>query len=165
MSFSIEKDIKSQFKHIRKCCSKFYKKREDIELLESEVLEMIWRKRDKFKGDEIDFQKWSFVVTKFAFINNYRRTKNYTFSNIDYYSDNLSYSDDIYNKMYIDDILYTVEKKFKKIQSDIFKMHIVEGYKIVEVAKELKVPDGTVKSTVHIIRKYINNPENIISVA
>jgi RNA polymerase sigma factor (sigma-70 family) len=163
--FDIEKELQSQIKHIKSCCSMFCNNREDISLLESAVLEKIWTKRHLFKGSESDFKSWTFVVTRGIFIDNYRKTKNYTFTNIEYYSQDLNYSTDIYNKMYLDDILYTIEKKFKKLHRDIFRMHIIEGYKIFEVAKELKVPDGTVKHTVHTIRKYIGNPDNIISVA
>lgn len=165
-AFNIEKEIGFQIKHVRKCCYMLLKRREEADLLESEVLEKIWDKKHLFKGDEKDFKGWAFTIARNIAITNFRKKK-YRIEDIDslrwdkhsMFVVNNTY----YPRQQLKDVVYTIKSKFKEQQTEIFRLHVVEGYKIFEVAKELDVPEGTVKHVVHAIRKYISNPDNIIS--
>ncbi len=161
--FDIEKELKNQMKYIRRCCAMFCRNAYDIDSLQSEVAERIWAKRHQFKGDEKDFNKWAFVITRSLFINNYRHAKKYTLVALEDYTiyNDFDIEADMDYKQLLNDILFTIERKFRKIHSDIFRLHVIEGYKIYEVAEMLGVPDGTVKNVAHTIRKYISKPENI----
>lgn len=165
-SFNIEKEIKHQITHVRKCCYMLVRRREEAELLESEVLEKIWDKKHLFNGSEKDFKGWSYTIARNIAITNFNKMK-YKVDSIDsvlreqhsVFISNNSY----YPKQHLKDVVYTIKSKFKEKQVEIFKQHVIEGYKIHEIAKRLEVPEGTVKHVVHAIRKYVSNPDNIIS--
>jgi RNA polymerase sigma-70 factor (ECF subfamily) len=112
--------------------------------------------RDKFE-DNTNLKAWTFTIMKNTFINNYRRAVkgNITFdATKDLYYLNL-------NKQATN---YTPESEFsvKEIQKSIdeldddfkrpFLMH-TQGYKYKEIADELNLKIGTVKSRIFFTRK------------
>lgn len=141
---------------------------EEISMLESEVLEKLWTKRHLFSGNASEFKAWVFTITRNTYISKYTKAKNRKTEDIDEIYDqphtDFDVSEDIDNKKQINDILYTIEQKFKKDYVDIFKANVIDGKKYEECAEEFGYPMGTVKNVIHTIRKYVSDPENVVSI-
>lgn len=112
--------------------------------------------RDKFTQNT-NFKAWIYTIMKNTFINDYRRnvkTKN-TFdgSNNDFH---LSFSKD---KVYPGpDSFYSSKEIYKSINAleDEYRIPFnmfLDGYKYKEIAEELDLPLGTVKSRIFFTRK------------
>jgi RNA polymerase sigma-70 factor (ECF subfamily) len=97
---------------------------------------------------------WLYVIMKNIYINQYRREKRKNaiyddYIHTDYFnsvSTNLTE-----NKMIHDDI----QKALAGLSADnaeIFKLHL-DGYKYHEIAEAYNLPEGTIKSRIHQIRK------------
>jgi RNA polymerase sigma factor (sigma-70 family) len=167
--FSIEKDIKTQLSHIKQCCGKFAYDEEVRDLLYSDVLEKIWKFKDKFSGTEAEFKAWSFTVTRNAYISTYHKEKKRQAEDIDEvmyrvdFSDSYDVEEDIDTKQKLNDVLYTIKQKFNSRNQEIFKLCVIDGLTGEEVADQLDVNEITVRGVVHKIRKYISDPLNILT--
>lgn len=118
---------------------------------------------DKFR-DGTNLKAWLFTIMKNIFINNYRRkSKRNTIIDT---TDNLYYinSSDITiengatGKLVMDDIqqaIYELPEEFRVP----FTMHY-EGYKYHEIAEQLHLPLGTVKSRIFFARKELKSKLN-----
>ena len=112
--------------------------------------------RDKFTQDT-NFKAWVYTIMRNTFINNYRRnmsTKN-TFNNSinDFRLNNekdkgIPTPESIYNSKEIIKCINALETNYK-IPFNIF----LEGFKYQEIAEELDLPLGTVKSRIFFTRK------------
>ncbi|MBN2634956.1 MAG: sigma-70 family RNA polymerase sigma factor [Prolixibacteraceae bacterium] len=112
--------------------------------------------RDKFKQNT-NFKAWIYTIMKNTFINDYRRNakikSTFDSSNNDYH---LLFSKD---KVYpAPDSFYNSKEISKSINSldDDYKVPFtmfIDGYKYKEIAEELKLPLGTVKSRIFFARK------------
>src|SRR5690606_23931544 len=96
------------------------------------------------------------VILKNTFINSYRKKANQIIS---YNSDDYNVSTGIRDEYKPDDILQTehINKLIATINEDFripFLMH-VDGYKYHEIADELQINIGTVKSRIHQCRKIL----------
>ena len=112
--------------------------------------------RDKFK-ENTNFKAWIYTIMRNTFINDYRRNvkKKNTFdsSDNDKYlarSSNRVYPspDSVYNSKEIRAGIENLEDEYK-IPFNMF----LDGYKYKEIAKELNLPLGTVKSRIFFTRK------------
>jgi RNA polymerase sigma factor (sigma-70 family) len=112
--------------------------------------------RDKF-SDNTNLKAWTYTIMKNTFINNYRRLSkvNTTFDNSrDLFYLNLHNS----SGLGMPESFYSTQEIEKKIEllDDEFKvpfiMH-VQGYKYKEIADELNLKIGTVKSRIFFARK------------
>ena len=112
--------------------------------------------RDKF-SDNTNLKAWTYTIMKNTFINNYRRLSkvNTTFDNSrDLFYLNLHNS----SGLGVPESSYSTREIEKKIEllDDEFKvpfiMH-VQGYKYKEIADELNLKIGTVKSRIFFARK------------
>lgn len=112
--------------------------------------------RDKF-AQNTNFKAWIYTIMKNTFINNYRRnvkSKN-TFdgSNNDYHlksSKDKSYPspESIYSSKEITKCINALEDEYK-VPFNMF----LDGYKYKEIAEDLNLPLGTVKSRIFFTRK------------
>lgn len=112
--------------------------------------------REKFE-DNTNLKAWTFTIMKNTFINNYRRNvkSNTTFDHTDdLYFLNLNRETSLESP----DSRHSAKEIMQKINSledDFkvpFKMHL-EGYKYKEIADELDLKIGTVKSRIFFTRK------------
>jgi RNA polymerase sigma-70 factor (ECF subfamily) len=116
--------------------------------------------KDKFV-DYTNLKAWVFTIMKNTFINNYRRNiKENTLidSTQDLYYVNLSNDkgyispDSSYSENEIEKAIDSLEDEFRIP----FRMH-VEGYKYKEIADELNLKIGTVKSRIFFTRQKLMN--------
>lgn len=112
--------------------------------------------RNKFT-DNTNLKAWTFTIMKNTFINNYRRAvkSNTTFDNTEdlyYLSVNrespMETPESSYSTAEIEKAISELEDEFRVP----FMMH-VEGYKYKEIAENLNLKIGTVKSRIFFTRK------------
>lgn len=112
--------------------------------------------RDKFEANT-NLKAWTFTIMKNTFINNYRRNvkANTTFDHTgDLYYLNLGHE----SASETPDSQYAVQEIYKKINelSDEFRVPFImhtQGFKYKEIAEELDLKIGTVKSRIFFTRK------------
>jgi len=125
------------------------------DLLQETFLKAI-KYKDQF-ADKTNLKAWTYTIMKNTFINNYRRAvkQNTTFdSSKDLYFLNNSQESGIaspesnYSTNEITKAINELEDEYRRP----FEMH-VEGFKYKEIAEELALPIGTVKSRIFFTRK------------
>lgn len=116
--------------------------------------------RDKF-ADDTNLKAWTFTIMKNTFINNYRRLvkSNTTFDHTDdlYYlnlnrESSFETPDSSVSAKEIEHHIEQLEDEFKIP----FKMHL-QGFKYKEIADNLDLKIGTVKSRIFFTRKRLMN--------
>ena len=131
---------------------------EDARDLLQETMYKAFVNRDKFT-DGTNLKAWLYTIMKNIFINNYRRQKkkNTIFDSVDsFYYLNLP-GQDVPNEgeseVNLEDI-YKAVNKLNGTYRKPFLMHY-EGYKYEEIAEDMDVPIGTIKSRIHLARKQL----------
>jgi len=97
---------------------------------------------------------WLYVIMRNIYINHYRKTKrteNYhheyaALASTDSVSTNLSSS------KFIQDDIQKALCQLSEENYEIFNMFL-EGYKYYEIAEYMQMPEGTIKTRIHFIRK------------
>lgn len=130
--------------------------REDAQDLLQETFVKAISYRDKFAADT-NLKAWTFTIMKNTFINNYRRMvkSNTTFDHTDdlYYL-NLN-RESGYETPESQFSAREIEKHIERLEDDFrvpFNMHL-QGYKYKEIADNLGLKIGTVKSRIFFTRK------------
>jgi len=132
----------------------FTKNKEDADDLVQDTLLKAVRYADKFK-EGTNLQGWLYMILKNTFINDYRRK----FRHTNYLEESTALAADYqsnssvnlgYNKCISEDI----NKALKMLPYECSYPFIryFEGYKYHEIAKELNIPIGTVKTRIHTAR-------------
>ena len=130
---------------------------EQAEELTQEVLSTIWLKAELFNPEKSKFITWSFTIARNKKIDFYRRNQK-----------NVANEEDIRDFLYTDNKLddYEIESTIKDITKDLdenqkklIKMSFFEQKSHKNIAKELEIPIGTVKSR---IRASINKMQKHI---
>lgn len=111
---------------------------------------------DKFK-EGTNLKGWLYTIMKNTFINNYRRitkanlvvtqSEEITSSNL-FFSSTKNRGEDIF-------VMDDIQDALSGLQEDYyvpFSMYF-EGYKYHEIANQLEIPIGTVKTRIHVARK------------
>ncbi|KAA3650394.1 MAG: RNA polymerase sigma factor [Bacteroidetes bacterium] len=129
---------------------------DDAEDLLQETLLKALKYRDKFQ-DQTNLKSWLYTIMKNTFINNYRR--NVRKRNIMTNTDDREYFVPAPNQSEISPESHynfkEITKTVETLSDDCkipFKMHN-EGYKYKEIADELNLPIGTVKSRIFLARQ------------
>ncbi len=119
---------------------------EQAEELTQEVLSTIWSKADLFNPEKSKFTTWSFAIARNKKIDFYRKNKK---NNLD----EEDIRDFLYENNKSDD--YEIESTIKKIteeldenQKKLIKMSFFEQKSHKNIAEELEIPLGTVKSRI-----------------
>jgi len=123
------------------------------DLLQETMLKAL-SNRDKFT-DPRNFNSWAYTIMKNTFINNYRRnTKSNTIFSKVIDNENISFKQEAVSSE--SEYAYKeIVKKINNLQDDFkipFQM-FVDGYKYKEIAEELDIPIGTVKSKIFFARQ------------
>lgn len=137
---------------------KFTRNREEsLDLLQDTLLKALSRK-NKFKED-INLKGWLYILMSNMFINKYRKDKKSITQRMDDIHLNGAEETHTFNRpdgaaqlKEVWSIVNSIKKEFGKP----FKMY-VSGYKYFEIAKELNIPIGTVKSRIFQARTEIQN--------
>jgi RNA polymerase sigma factor (sigma-70 family) len=130
--------------------------REDARDLVQETFVKAISYRDKF-ADDTNLKAWTFTIMKNTFINNYRRLSkaNTTFDNTnDLYYLNLN-RESGFESPESSVSAQEIEKHISQLDDEFkvpFKQHL-EGYKYKEIAQNLGLKIGTVKSRIFFTRK------------
>ena len=139
------------------------KNSEDAKDLYQETAYRVITNRDKFRPGT-NFKAWCFTIMKNIFINNYRRkakantiidsTDNMYFIN----SGSSAISNDANSNILMGELSKMVESLENSIRVP-FEMHY-EGFKYQEIADELELPLGTVKSRIFFARRALKEMVN-----
>ncbi len=114
--------------------------------------------QDKFMIDT-NFSAWMYTIMRNSFINNYRRKFKMKQSpslvdEINYLS-NMYYTDETPEMFRSIDEVHLLMNKMEADFKDPLNMHM-QGYKYKEIAEELDMPIGTVKSRIFFGRKKLS---------
>jgi len=126
------------------------------DLLQDTMVKAITYK-EKF-AEKTNLKAWLYTIMKNTFINNYRRkarantimddTKELYFLNMPASSGQSQSPEDVYDMMEIRNEVNALEDEYRTP----FEMHNT-GFKYKEIAEELDLPIGTVKSRIFLARK------------
>lgn len=126
-----------------------------LDLLQDTILKALYN-RDKYI-ENTNLAGWAFTIMKNIFINDYLKVKRFRSlvdSTNDFTSLNLLNSSDDYNPeyTYIVKEINNIIASFPEEYQIPFGMY-VEGYKYKDIANDLNIPIGTVKSRIFHIRQ------------
>ncbi|MCT4560287.1 MAG: RNA polymerase sigma factor [Crocinitomicaceae bacterium] len=141
--------------YLRSFAFNFTKNEEDAKDLTQETMLKAITYRKQYTP-KTNFKAWVFTIMRNLFINNYRRkvkagtifdnTKESYLLNLK--TENHANPDNHMLGLELKNQLLNLEKEYKQP----FDMHF-EGYKYQEIADQLNIPIGTVKSRIHIARQ------------
>jgi RNA polymerase sigma factor (sigma-70 family) len=134
---------------------KFTKDNQDKEDLVQETLIKALRYSKKYQSGT-NFKAWLFVIMRNTYINNYRKMVLFRakFSAIDDETSSFvpsKTSENMGENRFLNNDISTALKKLPNTLSLPFMLY-VDGYKYVEIAKEIGVPIGTIKTRIHVGR-------------
>lgn len=128
-----------------------------LDLLQDTFVKAITYK-DKFE-DSTNFRAWLFTIMKNTFINSYRRsvrTKQIMQTNSDVAMSRAwknNYQDFTESRLAAKDIYNKIEKLEDQYKIPFTRYY--SGYKYEEIATEMKLPLGTIKSRIFLARKIL----------
>jgi len=127
---------------------------EDAKDLLQETMLKALTNRDKFT-DPRNFNSWAYTIMKNTFINNYRRNvKSNTIFNKSENNENLPHKLEAISPE-SEHSYKEIKKKVDNLQDDFripFQM-FTDGFKYKEIAEQLEIPIGTVKSKIFFARQ------------
>ncbi len=133
---------------------------DDANDLFQETSYKIIKNQDKYKNGT-NFRAWSYTIMRNIFINNYRKKKRRNLlideTDNDYY---LDYNQGQVANQGEHDLRYEELMKMVNSLNNDFRVPFVmrySGYKYDEIADELKLPLGTIKSRIHFARKKLKD--------
>ncbi|GAA5220054.1 RNA polymerase sigma factor [Membranihabitans marinus] len=154
--FEFSNKFDEQTKVLRSFAFSLTKNEEAAHDLFQETAFRAFSNKEKFKPGT-NFRAWLMTIMKNIFINNYRRKKR--FNTISDQTNNLYYinsgEDDIFNKGEVDifmEELMDIIGELPDTLKEPFQLYY-EGFKYHEIAEQLDLPLGTVKSRIYFARK------------
>lgn len=141
--------------YLRSFAFNFTKNEEDARDLTQETMLKAITYRKQYTP-KTNFKAWVFTIMRNLFINNYRR-KVKAGTIFDHSKESYLLNLKTENSANPDNYMLGLElqNQLRKLDSDYktpFQMHF-DGYKYQEIADELNIPIGTVKSRIHIARQ------------
>lgn len=154
--FEFSDKFEEQTKVLRSFAFSLTKNEEAAHDLFQETAYRAFSNKEKFRPGT-NFRAWLMTIMKNIFINNYRRNKR--FNTISDQTSNLYYinsgEEDIFNKgeveIFMEELMNMVEDLPESLRAP-FQLYY-EGFKYHEIAEQLELPLGTVKSRIYFARK------------
>lgn len=145
---------------IRNFALKYTRDEETAKDLAQETILKALANREKFRTNT-NLKGWLKVILKNTFINSYRKKSNQL---IHYNSEDYRVTNGHPDNYQPDNIMMTDHMRqlidgLKKDLSVPFKMH-VKGFKYIEIAEQMGLPIGTIKSRIHQARKLLSQALN-----
>ena len=131
---------------------------EQSEELTQDVLSTIWSKAYLFNPEKSKFTTWSFTIARNKKIDFYRKTKKNNINEDDIRS--FLYQNEEGNDYEIESTINKIKEELDKNQQKLIKMSFFEQKSHKNIAEELEIPLGTVKSR---IRSTINKIQKFLS--
>ena len=130
---------------------------EQAEELTQEVLSTIWLKADLFNPEKSKFITWSFTIARNKKIDFYRKNKKNDINEEDIRD--FLYENNKTNDYEIESTIKKITQELDESQKKLIKMSFFEQKSHKNIAAELEIPLGTVKSrirsTLNKLQKYI----------
>ena len=130
---------------------------EQSEELTQDVLSTIWSKAYLFNPEKSKFTTWSFTIARNKKIDFYRKTKKNNINEDDIRS--FLYQNEEGNDYEIESTINKIKEELDQNQQKLIKMSFFEQKSHKNIAAELEIPLGTVKS---IIRASLNKMQKHI---
>ena len=131
---------------------------EQSEELTQDVLSTIWSKAYLFNPEKSKFTTWSFTIARNKKIDFYRKTKKNDVNEDDIRS--FLYQNEEGNDYEIESTINKIKEELDQNQQKLIKMSFFEQKSHKNIAKELEIPLGTVKSR---IRSALNKMQKFLS--
>jgi RNA polymerase sigma-70 factor (ECF subfamily) len=119
---------------------------EQAEELTQEVLSTIWLKADLFNPEKSKFITWSFTIARNKKIDFYRKNKKNDINEEDIRD--FLYENNKTNDYEIDSTIKKITQELDESQKKLIKMSFFEQKSHKNIAAELEIPLGTVKSRI-----------------
>jgi len=119
---------------------------EQAEELTQEVLSTIWLKADLFNPEKFKFITWSFTIARNKKIDFYRKNKKNDINEEDIRD--FLYENNKTNDYEIDSTIKKITQELDESQKKLIKMSFFEQKSHKNIAAELEIPLGTVKSRI-----------------
>ena len=139
------------------------KNSEDAADLYQETALRAMSNKDKFRPGT-NFKAWSFTIMKNIFINNYRKKmkRNTLIDNTDnmyFINSGVTVENDAEKNILMNELNKMIDSLEDNLKVPFVKHY--EGYKYQEIADDLDLPLGTVKSRIFFARKALKNMINV----
>lgn len=155
---NFENLLKDESRSLRALALQLTRNTDDAKDLVQETMLKALRYRDKF-NEGSNLKAWLYTILRNSFINNYRRmAKRSTFIDT---TDNTYYLDlpshQTVNQAELKFIRTDLEKAIQSLPSDLKVTFLLntEGFKYHEIAEELGIPIGTVKTRIFVARRLL----------
>ena len=129
--------------------------KEISEEIAQEVLTTVWQKAEQFDSKKANVVTWIFTITKNKKIDRIRKNEN-----PDYNSEDLIqflYSREVDKDVEIKDKITEILGNLENNEKKLIKMNFFEGKTHKNIARELEIPLGTVKSKLRNILNKLKN--------
>lgn len=165
-SLSFDYQINNHKTSLQHFAMNFTKNSEDANDLVQDTMLKALRYSDLYR-EGTNLRGWLFTIMRNTFINNYRRLAkrqdimDTTEDLSSYQLKNSASGNQGENKLMMEDI----QKALGKLQPEYYVPFIkyFEGYKYHEIADELGIPIGTVKTRIHLARQVLKNNLKVYS--
>lgn len=131
---------------------------EQSEELTQDVLSTIWSKANLFNPEKSKFITWSFTIARNKKIDFHRKAKKNNINEDDIRS--ILYENDDRNDYEIESTVNKIKEELDQNQQKLIKMSFFEQKSHKNIAEELEIPLGTVKSrirtTLNKMQKYLS---------
>lgn len=158
IKISFEEMLKQESKALRTLAIQLTKNSDDAKDLVQETFLKALKYKDKF-NEGSNLRAWLFTILKNSFINQYRRmSKRKTFidtTDNTYFLDLPSHRTE--NIAELKFIRKDLEKQISQLPKDLKVTFMLnaEGFKYHEIAEELNIPIGTVKTRIFVARRIL----------
>tara|TARA_B100000965_G_C19583296_1_gene754544 strand:- start:1490 stop:2017 length:528 start_codon:yes stop_codon:yes gene_type:complete len=122
---------------------------EQAEELTQEVLSTIWMKAELFNPEKSKFTTWSFTIARNKKIDFYRKNKRNEVNEEDVR--NFLYENNNSDDFEIESTISKITEELDQNQKKLIKMNFFEQKSHKNIAEELEIPLGTVKSRIRSI--------------